>query len=59
MNHALLAREAAAERGALDPRPEPPLMFTTPTRLYRIVEDDEEVWLDPRTGATISEISEE
>jgi hypothetical protein len=55
MNHALIVREAAAERGALDPRPEPPLMLLTPTRLYRVVEGDEEVWIDPRTGKAVEE----
>lgn len=50
MNTALLAREAAAERGALDPRPEPPAVLKGSTRLLRVVQEDHEVWLDPRTG---------
>jgi len=50
MNHALLAREAASILGALDPRPEPAIVFQGPTRLHRIVEDGEEVWLNPKTG---------
>lgn len=51
-NTALLAREAAAELGALDPRPEPPVSFSGPTRLERWVFEGEEgeVWFDPVTG---------
>lgn len=53
MNPALLAREAAAERGALDPKPEPAIVFQGPTRLIRVVTEDEEVWIDPRTGREV------
>lgn len=55
MNSALLAREAAAELGALDPRGEPEPVLTKPTRLLRVVEGEEEVWLDPRTGSKVEE----
>jgi hypothetical protein len=47
MNAALLAREAAAERGALDPKPEPLEDLSKPTRLLRIVEGNVEQWLEP------------
>jgi hypothetical protein len=50
VNESLLAREAAAERGALDPKPEPAVVFQGPTRLIRVVENEDETWLDPRTG---------
>lgn len=50
MNPTLLAREALAERGSLDPQPEPQVKLDGPTRLLRVVEDDTELWLDPRTG---------
>lgn len=50
MNPTLLAREALAERGSLDPRPEPHMIITYPTRLVRVIEDQEETWLDPFTG---------
>lgn len=47
MNPALLAREAASQLGALDPRPEPPLMFQGPTRLHRVVDERGEIWYRP------------
>lgn len=50
MNSALLAREAASALGALDPRPEPPVVLTQPTRLVRIVDGEEEIWVEPGTG---------
>lgn len=53
MNPTLLAREAAAELGALDPKPEPVMYFTGPTRLLRIVEKDEEIIIDPSTGRRV------
>jgi hypothetical protein len=49
-NAALLAREAAAELGALDPKPEPAVVFQGPTRLIRVVDERGEVWIDPRNG---------
>jgi hypothetical protein len=59
MNHDLLAREQAAERGSLDPRPEPYEVISKPTRLVRIVEEDHEVWLDPWTGEKFEKDSTE
>lgn len=53
MNPTLLAREALAERGSLDPGPEPQPVFTGPTRLIRLASDEDEVWLDPRTGMEV------
>jgi hypothetical protein len=53
MNHALIAREAASILGALDPRPEPAIVFQGPTRLIRLATDEHEVWLDPRTGMEV------
>lgn len=50
MNHALLAREALAERGLLDPRPEPNVKLEGPTRLLRVVDERGEVWIEPKTG---------
>jgi len=50
MNPTLLALEAAAQIGALDPKPEPMISFSQPTRLLRIVEANEEIWIDPKTG---------
>lgn len=50
MNPTLLAREAAAERGSLDPRPEPPEIISKPTRLVRVVDENGEEWFDPLTG---------
>lgn len=50
MNHALLAREAASQLGALDPKPEPPLVLQGPTRLHRVVDERGEVWIRPDTG---------
>lgn len=53
MNLTLLAREAAAELGALDPKPEPAIVFQGPTRLIRVVDERGEVWIDPRTGREV------
>jgi hypothetical protein len=50
VNESLLAREAAAERGALDPKPEPSVVFQGPTRLIRVVDERGEVWIRPDTG---------
>jgi hypothetical protein len=50
MNPTLLAREAAAELGALDPKPEPAVVFQGPTRLIRVVDERGEVWIRPDTG---------
>lgn len=50
MNPALLAREAASALGALDPKPEPSIVFQGPTRLIRIVDERGEVWIRPDTG---------
>jgi len=53
MNLSLLAREAAAERGALDPRPEPPPVLQGPTRLVRVVDETLETWVDYETGQSV------
>lgn len=53
MNPVLLARERAAELGALDPRPEPPIEMIVPTRLHRIVNENYELWIDPSTGRRV------
>lgn len=54
LNEALLAREAAAELGALDPRPEPPSSMAGPTRLMRSVDESgEECWKHFPTGHTV------
>ncbi len=56
MNHALLAREAASILGALDPRPEPAIVFQGPTRLLReVLDDGRELWIDPVTGSVIAD----
>lgn len=55
MNTALLAREAAASIGSLDPQPEPIIAFSQPTRLLRVVENEVEIWLDPMTGRQIDD----
>lgn len=49
MNPTLLAREAAAELGALDPKPCTELV-SKPYRLVRIVTESEEVWIEPLSG---------
>jgi hypothetical protein len=53
MNPTLLAREAAADRGSLDPRPEPRVELEGPTRLLRVVDERGEVWIEPKTGRRI------
>lgn len=53
MNPTLLAREALAERGSLDPRPEPDLRLDGPTRLLRVVDERGEHWIDARTGREV------
>jgi hypothetical protein len=57
MNPTLLAREQAAERGALDPKPEPAIVFQGPTRLIRVVDESEhvEIWIDPLTGRKVED----
>jgi Rad3-related DNA helicase len=57
VNHALLAREAAAELGALDPKPEPAVVFQGPTRLIRVVDEAEKIefWIDPLTGRKVED----
>ena len=49
MNPTLLALEAAAQIGALDPKPCTELV-TKPYRLVRVVDERGEVWIDPKTG---------
>ena len=48
-NFALLAREAAADRGSLDPKPCSELV-TKPYRLVRVVDERGELWIEPTTG---------
>lgn len=55
MNPTLLAREAAAELGALDPRPEPPEDLSHPTRLVRVVDGDRECWINPKGNSIVFE----
>lgn len=55
MNPTLLAREALAERGSLDPRPEPIVKLEGPTRLLRVVDERGEVWIDARTGKEVQD----
>lgn len=54
MNPTLLAREAAAELGALDPKPEPRPVFAGKTRLLRLVEPEAELFLDPSNGDVVT-----
>lgn len=55
MNPTLLAREALAERGSLDPQPEddPTPWGVHPTRLLREVTEDGEFWISPATGSAV------
>lgn len=54
MNLTLIAREAAAERGALDPPiPVEQVVFAGPTRLVRVVDETLETWVDYRTGQSV------